>query len=151
MLQPSKNADPGAFEGIVNQAAAIREEIVSGKISFAEAARKYSAGPSAKDGGQLGFIPRHGVMDEAFSRAAFELEIGRVSEPVRTPFGVHLLRCDEIKPGEKQLKDVRKEIEEALARELLEKLAQAERGFTAVEYTGKTPYFKPGTRELVMP
>ncbi len=70
---------------------------------------------------------------------------------MRTPFGVHLLRCDEIKPGEKQLKDVHKEIEEALARELLEKLARTQRGFSAVEYTGKTPYLKPGTHELVMP
>jgi parvulin-like peptidyl-prolyl isomerase len=151
LLQPPKNAKPGNFDELFNRAAAIREEIASGKISFAEAAEKHSAGPSAKDGGKLGFIPRHGVMDEAFSRAAFELEIGQVSPPVRTPFGVHLLRCDEIKPGEKQLKDVHKEIEEALARELLEKLAKDQRGFTAVEYTGKAPYLKPGTRELVMP
>ena len=151
LLQPAKNSKAEVFDDLFNRAAAIREEIVSGKISFVEAARKYSAGPSAKDGGQLGSIPRHGVMDEAFSRAAFELEVGRVSEPVRTPFGIHLLRCDEIKAGDKQLKDVRKELEDALARELLEKLARAERGFTAVEYTGKTPYLKPGTRELVMP
>jgi parvulin-like peptidyl-prolyl isomerase len=151
LLQPPKNAEQVDFDGLFNQAAAIREEIMSGKISFADAARKYSAGPSGKDGGQLGFIPRHGVMEEAFSRAAFELQIGQVSEPVRTPFGVHLLRCDEIKPGEKQIKDVHNEIEEVLARELLEKLARDQRGFTAVEYTGKSPYLKPGTRELVMP
>jgi parvulin-like peptidyl-prolyl isomerase len=151
LLQPMKNSNSDNIEGLLNRAAAIREEIVSGKISFADAAQKYSAGPSAKDGGKLGLIPRHGVMDEAFSRAAFELEIGRVSEPVRTPFGVHLLRCDDIKPGDKQLKEVHKEIEEALARELIEKLAQEQRGFSAVVYTGKTPYLKPGTRELVMP
>ncbi len=77
LLQPAKNAEPGVFEGLVNQAAAIREEIVSGKISFADAARKYSAGPSAKDGGQLGFIPRHGVMDEAFSRSPSNWILGR--------------------------------------------------------------------------
>jgi parvulin-like peptidyl-prolyl isomerase len=151
LLHPPKNAKPGDFDDLFNRAAAIREEIVSGKISFAEAAGKYSAGPSAKDGGQLGFIPRHGVMDEAFSRAAFELEIGQVSKPMRTPFGIHLLRCDEIKPGEKQLKDVHKDIEEVLARELLEKLAKDQRGFTAVEYTGKSPHLKPGTRELAAP
>ncbi len=151
LLPPPKNAGPGVLDSLVAQAAAIREQIASGKVSFAEAARKYSAGPSSKDGGRLGFIPRHGVMDEAFSHAAFELEIGRVSDPVRTPFGVHLIRCDNIKPGDKRLKDVRKELEEALARELLEKLARVQRGFTAVEYTGKSPYLKPGTRELVMP
>jgi parvulin-like peptidyl-prolyl isomerase len=151
LLQPAKNAKPDVADGLVKRAAEIREEIASGKISFAEAAGKYSDGPSAKDGGKLGFIPRHGVMDESFSRAAFELEIGQVSEPVRTPFGVHLLRCDEIKPGDKQLKDVHKEIEEALGRELLEKLARDQRGYSVVAYTGKMPYLKPGTRDLVMP
>lgn len=133
------------------RAADIRQEIMSGKMSFAEAARKCSAGPSAKDDGRLGFIPRRGVMDEAFSRAAFALEAGQVSEPVKTPFGVHLIRCDQIRPGAKKLDDVRREVEEALGRELLEKLAQLERQHTTVEYTGKLPYFKPGTRELVAP
>ena len=136
---------------LVARAAEIRQEIASGEVSFAEAARKHSAGPSAKEDGRLGFIPRHGVMDEAFSRAAFALEVGQVSEPVRTPFGVHLIRCDEIKPGTKKLDDVRGEVEEALGRELLEKLAQLERQHTTVEYTGKLPYFKPGTRELIVP
>ncbi len=69
LLRPAKNANPGELDGLVKQAATIREEIIGGKITFAEAARKYSAGPSAKDGGQLGFIPRHGVMDESFSRS----------------------------------------------------------------------------------
>ncbi len=151
LLRPPKNADPRVLDDLMKQAAAIREEIVSGKLSFAEAARKYSAGPSAKDGGHLGFIPRHGVMDEAFSRAAFKLEIGQISDPVQTPFGVHLIRCDEITPGDKPLKDVRKELEEALARELLEKLAQNQRAFSPVQYTGKSPYLKPGTHELVVP
>ncbi len=151
LLRIEKNSGPGALADLLKRAAAIRQEIVSGKISFAQAAGKYSAGPSAKDGGQLGFIPRHGVMDEAFSRAAFALEAGQVSEPVQTPFGVHLLYCNEIKPGDKKLNDVRKELDEALARELLEKLAQLQRPYTPVKYTGKMPYLKPGTRELVAP
>jgi parvulin-like peptidyl-prolyl isomerase len=151
LLKPQKGASARDWEELIKRAAAIRQEIVSGKISFAQAAEKYSAGPSAKDGGQLGFIPRHGVMDEAFSRAAFALEVGQVSKPVRTPFGINLIRCNSIKPGTKKLNDVRKQLEEALARELLEKLARAQLQFTPVEYTGKMPYLKPGTRELVAP
>ena len=108
-------------------------------------------GPSAQDGGRLGLIARRGAMVEAFSRAAFALEVGQLSEPVPTRFGVHLIRCDEIKPGSKTMAEVRKELEEALAHELIDKLAQLERRHTPVKFTGKGPYFKPGTRELVLP
>jgi parvulin-like peptidyl-prolyl isomerase len=151
LLRPPKGSGPAAMEDLVRRATAIRQEIVAGKTSFGEAARKYSNGPSAKDGGELGYVPRHGVMDEAFSRAAFALEAGQVSQPVRTPFGVHLIRGNHIRPGSKQVADVRQEVEDALARELLEKLARLERGYTPVEYTGKSAYFKPDTRELVRP
>jgi len=41
-------------------------------------------------------------MDEAFSRAAFALQTGQISPPVRSPFGVHLIRCEAIKPGTEQ-------------------------------------------------
>ncbi len=151
LLRTEKSDNSRVWDDLFKNAAAIRGEIISGKISFAEAARKYSAGPSAKDGGELGSIPRHGVMDEAFSRAAFELDIGRVSEPVRTPFGVHLICCNEIKPGDKRLDDVRKKLEEGLSRELLDNLARKQNNITPVKYTGKMPYLKEGTEELVMP
>jgi len=148
LLRPGADDAPRAIDGLVKQAEAIRSEIVSGKLSFADAARKHSAGPSATEGGRLGFIGRRGPMVESFSRAAFSLEVGQVSQPVTTRFGVHLIRCDEIRPGSRQLADVRKEVEAALARELLDKLARFEQKQTPVEFTGKWPHFKPGTREL---
>jgi parvulin-like peptidyl-prolyl isomerase len=151
LLRPPPGAERAKWDELVKQAAAIRRSILAGEISFADAGQKHSAGPSGKEGGRLGFIPRRGVMDEAFSRAAFALEPGQISEPVITPFGVHLIRCDSIRPGKKQLKDVRKEIEDALARELLDKIARLEERHTPVEFPGKAPHFKPGTRELVTP
>ena len=87
----------------------------------------------------------------ARSRAAFALEVEQVSQPVTTRFGVHLIRCDEIKPANKQWTDVRQELEKALARELLDRLARLQQRYTPVKFTGKAPYFKPGTRELVLP
>jgi parvulin-like peptidyl-prolyl isomerase len=149
LFRPPSEADRAKWDELIRQAAAVRKSILAGETSFAEAAKKHSAGPSAKDGGRLGWIPRRGVMDEAFSRAAFALETGQISEPVATPFGVHLIRCDAVRPGTKQPADVRKELEEALARELLDKIARLETRHTPVEFTGKGPYFKPGTRELV--
>ena len=151
LLRPKPDGDARAVEDLVKRAEAIRQEIAAGRLSFEEAAKKHSAGPSGKEGGRLGAVPRRGVMDEAFSRAAFALEAGQVSPPVKTPFGVHLIRCDAITPGRKLLEEVRPELEEALARELLEKLARAQRQHTPVEFTGKAPHFKPGTKELVLP
>jgi parvulin-like peptidyl-prolyl isomerase len=151
LVRPKPGVSPQTTEELIKQAAAIRETITSGKLSFAEAARKHSTGPSAKEGGHLGCIPRRGVMDEAFSRAAFSLEVGQVSQPVTTPFGVHLIRCEAIKPGGKRFEEVREPLEEALGRELLEKIARLERGHAPVAFTGKAPNFKPDTRELAIP
>lgn len=151
LLRPEPHDAPGALACLVKRARAIRREITSGELSFAEAARKYSTAPSAGDGGRLGPIARRGAMVESFSRAAFALQVGQVSEPVTTRFGVHLIRCEEIKPGDKPPTDVRPQVEKALGRELLDRLARYQRQYTPVKFTGKGPYFKPGTRELVLP
>jgi parvulin-like peptidyl-prolyl isomerase len=74
-----------------------------------------------------------------------------VSEPVVTPFGVHLIRVDQVRPGGRPWGEVRKAVEEAMARDLMEKLAEGQRQVTPVEFTGAGPYFKPGTKELVAP
>lgn len=151
LLRPPAGGGPRAIDDLVKRAEAIREEITSGKTSFAEAARRHSAGASATEGGRLGFIARRGAMVEAFSRAAFALKAGEVSPPVVTRFGVHLIRCDAIKPGGKSWADCRAPLEEALAGELIEKIARLERQHSPVEFSGNAPYFKPGTRELVVP
>lgn len=151
LLRPQAGASLQATDQLVEQARTLRNEIASGKLSFEEAARQHSAGPSARQGGKLGSIGRRGPMLESFSRAAFALEPGEVSEPVVTRFGVHLIRCDEIKPGTRKLSDVGDEVQEALARELLEQLARFEQRRTPVEFTGKWPHFMPGTRELAAP
>ena len=71
----------------------LRERILSGE-SFEELAMEYSDDPSGRNGGYLGsFGP--GEMTYAFEYAAFALEIGELSEPVVTPFGVHLIRLDD--------------------------------------------------------
>jgi peptidyl-prolyl cis-trans isomerase C len=72
-------------------AAKIREEIVSGKITFAKAAEKYSLDQSTnKKGGSLGVL-LWGRATPAFQQMAFELEPGKISEPVDTNFGTHLI------------------------------------------------------------
>lgn len=58
---------------------------------FAVLARRISSGPSRERGGDLGWFSR-GQIDPAFEAAAFALEPGRLSDPVRTPFGFHIIQ-----------------------------------------------------------
>ena len=105
---------------------------------------------TAENGGDLGTFDR-ARMVEPFTEVAFSLPVGQISEPVQTQSGVHLIRCNEIKPGTKKPGDVRTELEEALAKELAKKLADLQRPHTPVTFTGTAPHFKPGTQELVVP
>jgi len=57
---------------------------------FAAAAQQHSSCPSSANGGDLGFFPR-GMMVKPFEDAAFDLEIGKISDPVKTQFGWHLI------------------------------------------------------------
>ena len=75
-----------------DEAKKLREDINAGKISFEDAARQISLCPSGHEGGDLGFFKR-GVMVKPFEDAAFAMkEIGEVSEPVETQFGLHLIQ-----------------------------------------------------------
>jgi peptidyl-prolyl cis-trans isomerase C len=60
-------------------------------VSFEELAQKFSKCPSGKRGGDLGEFGR-GRMVPSFEQAAFELQPGQVSGPVRTQFGYHLIQ-----------------------------------------------------------
>jgi peptidyl-prolyl cis-trans isomerase C len=63
-------------------------------MTFEEAARQFSSCPSNAQGGSLGKFGK-GQMVPEFEQAAFKLEIGKVSDPVKTQFGYHLIKVDE--------------------------------------------------------
>lgn len=58
---------------------------------FSNLARQFSKCPSGRDGGGLGFFGR-GQMVKEFEDAAFATDVGSVSMPVQTQFGVHLIK-----------------------------------------------------------
>jgi hypothetical protein len=101
------SGEPKAAATVLRRAEEIRGEVVAGKLTFAEAARRYSESPSAERGGELGWIERRYPMDEAFSAAAFGLDRGAISEPVVTSAGVHLIQITDRRPGRRTLRDVR--------------------------------------------
>jgi parvulin-like peptidyl-prolyl isomerase len=109
------------------KAAEIRLAVVEGKLTFADAAKQHSRGPSAKAGGDIGWIERHQPMPEPFSKAAFALEVGEVSPPVTTPLGVHLIQVTEVKPGERTWQEAREELRAAMTIHAFRWLADKER------------------------
>jgi peptidyl-prolyl cis-trans isomerase C len=147
MLRPERYNE--TVDQVIARAAAIREEIESGKLDFSAAASRYSVAPSRERGGDIGFVPRHGVMLEPFAAALFKLKEGEISQPVSTPLGVHLIQAIEIKPGAKAWTQVVPEIKRLAANEEMKKLIEKRRAEAKIEYTGNVPHFKPGTRELV--
>jgi peptidyl-prolyl cis-trans isomerase D len=93
---------------------------------FAEVAGQISQDPaSARQGGDLGFFKR-GEMVRPFEDVAFGLKPGMVSEPVRTDFGYHLIKVEEVQEtGYRPLEVVRDELRERLTREETRRLAEA--------------------------
>lgn len=70
---------------------------INNGADFAEMAREYSTGPSGENGGDLGFFGQNSNMDKDFKDAAFALELNKVSEPVKSQFGYHLIKVTEMK------------------------------------------------------
>jgi peptidyl-prolyl cis-trans isomerase D len=94
---------------------------IRGGEDFAAVAAEVSddAGTKAQ-GGDLGWLGRD-TFPGAFGDALFSLEPGQVSEPVRTEFGFHLIRLDEVRAAEIQPFE---EVREQLAAELRTRLAE---------------------------
>lgn len=87
--------------------AEIQKKLKEG-VPFADLARQYSIGPSAKNGGDLGFFTR-GRMVKPFEDAAFSTPVGKVSKPVKTRFGYHLILVEahqaEVTPTYEEVKE----------------------------------------------
>jgi peptidyl-prolyl cis-trans isomerase SurA len=94
LVQVAPKATPEQVEAARKKAAALAEEARSPGVDFVALAKKKSEGPSAADGGDLGFF-RRGVMVPEFERAAFNLPVGGISEPIRTKFGWHVIKVEE--------------------------------------------------------
>jgi len=81
--------------------------------SFAELAKEYSSDGSAQQGGELGWFGP-GKMAPEFEEAAYSLEKGEVSEPVKTQFGFHIIKltdkrdAEDVKPYEEAKEEIKR-------------------------------------------
>jgi peptidyl-prolyl cis-trans isomerase C len=76
-----------------DEAKAIEAELKKG-ADFAELAKTKSKDPGAADGGDLGFFTKDQMVPE-FSAVAFTLEPGKISDPVKSQFGWHIIKVEE--------------------------------------------------------
>jgi peptidyl-prolyl cis-trans isomerase D len=123
------------------RAEAIRKDVTEGEKDFATVAKERSEDPGTKaTGGDLGWVER-GSLEPALADAMFSLEAGKVSEPIETTLGYHVVKVEEKQAAsDKKLADVENEIATTLykqqqAKELAR--AEAEKALAAVK-GGKT-------------
>lgn len=121
----AEKATPEEVKEAEAKVAAIRKELADGK-PFAQVADAHNGPNAAGPGGELGWI-QQGQTVEPFEKAVFALEPGKLSETVRTPFGLHVILVSEKKAaGKKPLSEVEGEIRAELARQSgVEKLNDA--------------------------
>jgi len=97
----------------------IHGKAVNGQ-DFLELAKEFSQDPSAKrNGGDLGFLGK-GKTVEPFEKAAFSLDIGEISEPVKTRFGYHIIKLLEKRGGDIKPYD---EVKQQIITELKKQIA----------------------------
>lgn len=116
---------------------------IRGGADFQAVAQRRSTGPGAREGGDLGFF-RRGDMVPEFAEAAFALQAGQVSEnPVRSPFGWHVIKVEERRAAAPPPFD---QVAQAIRQQLLQAEVQAAveraRGAARVErfnLDGSTP------------
>lgn len=99
-----------------NEAVSIINKL-NNKSQFSELAREYSIGPSAKNGGNLGWFGP-GQMVKEFEKAAFLLEKGNISQkPIKTKFGFHVIKLNDIRNAKpKKLNEIKNNIIEKITK-----------------------------------
>jgi peptidyl-prolyl cis-trans isomerase C len=133
VLRVKPNAPESERQAAHDKLLKIRQEIVAKKITFADAAKKYSESETASRGGDLGFFPRKGAVEEPFAKAAYSLEPNQISDVVTTDFGKHLIMVTEKKPGQhsdyEKLKDA---VRECYVEEMIQNLLADQRKLSKI-------------------
>ena len=99
----------------------MRAEVLKPDVDFNEFAKKYSEGPGAFRGGDMGIFPKKQMVRE-YAEAAFSMKVGEISAPVRSSKGYYVIRLfGRYAPGPLPLEavrpDLKREIESSKYRE----------------------------------
>ncbi len=133
-LRTAANATDADKAAARRQLTKLRADLLAGKVEFAEAAKKVSQSSTAVNGGDLGFIGRKFMVDEAFARAAFATPVNGVSDVVQTDSGLHLIKVTERKAGEpSDFTKIKEEVRKACIEEMRMRLVSELRKTAKIE------------------
>ena len=97
LIKVNQNANDNERKSAFDKALKIKKSIIEGAISFSEAAKKYSDDKSAlTNEGNLGYFTAF-MMVYNFESAAYNTSINEISEPVKTKYGYHLIKVNDIR------------------------------------------------------
>lgn len=102
LLKTEPDAAAADKAKIKGQLLAVKKLIDDGKLTFAQAANKYSQDPAneGKAGGDLDYFNMNSGFIPEFTEVAFKLKKGSISDPIETPYGYHLIQVTDRKEGQ---------------------------------------------------
>ncbi|MDA0832554.1 MAG: peptidylprolyl isomerase [Planctomycetota bacterium] len=118
MKKLSSDATEQDVAAVQAELTTLKSKIESGSLTFADAAKKHSEAPSRSQGGDIGSFTFRGVMAKEITEVAFQLQPGDISEPFRSPFGIHLIVVTDRQAGQLSLEDVRAQVLEELGQSI---------------------------------
>ncbi len=122
LLKLDRNADKKEVDKKHEEALMLIKKADAGK-DFAELAKKYSEGPSAKNGGLIGPLTKKEML-KPIADAAFSLKPGEISKPVRTQNGWHVIKVvSDRKAGVDSLDQVKDKIRKILEQQRARSIA----------------------------
>ncbi|WP_035236463.1 peptidylprolyl isomerase [Desulfobacter vibrioformis] len=122
LIRVDENADEQTVAKAREEALSVYEKAVN-KEDFSTLAKTYSQGPSAASGGYLGRFDKTSMV-KPFADAAFAMKAGDISQPVRTPYGWHIIKVTDRTPESvTPFETARAEIQKELAASQIQNLA----------------------------
>jgi peptidyl-prolyl cis-trans isomerase SurA len=120
LLLVPKEAGPDIREKLLADAGMIHKRLIDGE-PFELLSAKYSQGPAAAAGGDIGYIEKGMILPEV-ERIAFSLASNQISDVIESSVGFHIIRVvDRRGAGIKSIESVREEIREKIDQEKMEK------------------------------
>jgi peptidyl-prolyl cis-trans isomerase C len=126
-----------------DDAKAVFEQLRKG-ADFAALAKEKSKDPSSSEGGDLGYFTRDRMVPE-FADAAFKLQVGQISDPVKTEFGWHIIKLEDKRARQiPEFDKVKDQLENMVARKALSEQVAKMRADAKIERLDAPPAAAPG-------